>query len=126
MNICFAVQKDEGIDSVVYGHFGSAPAFVVVNTVEENISTVTNRDRDHVHGACNPMKAIGDAVVDAVVVGGIGAGALTRLNAEGIKVFKAVENTIKGNLALFHENKLPELTINHTCGGHGQGCAHNS
>ncbi|MHB8110423.1 MAG: NifB/NifX family molybdenum-iron cluster-binding protein [Syntrophorhabdaceae bacterium] len=125
MNICFAVLKDEGLSSTVYGHFGSAPAFVVVDTAQEDVSSVVNRDRDHVHGACNPMKAMGDAIVDAVVVGGIGAGALTRLNAEGIKVYKAVENTIKENLALFYENKLPELTMHHTCGGHGQGCAHN-
>ncbi|MBP1749023.1 MAG: putative dinitrogen iron-molybdenum cofactor biosynthesis protein [Deltaproteobacteria bacterium] len=125
MKLCFAVTKDEGAESAVYGHFGSAPAFIVVNTEDNVMSKIVNSDMNHIHGACNPMKAIGGTEVDAVVVGGIGAGALTRLNAEGIKVFKAVGNTIKDNLALHKENRLPELTINHTCGGHAGECAHH-
>jgi predicted Fe-Mo cluster-binding NifX family protein len=125
MKLCFAVQKDEGVESLVYGHFGSAPAFVVVNTEDNAIFKIVNGDMNHVHGACSPMKAIGGADIDAVVVGGIGAGALNGLNARGIKVFKATEETIKENLALFHENRLPELTMLHTCGGHEGGCAHH-
>ena len=125
MKLCFAVGKDEGVESVVYGHFGSAPAFIVVNTADNAISKIVNSDLNHVHGACSPMKAIGGADIDAVVVGGIGAGALNGLNARGIKVFKATEDTIKDNLALFQENKLPELTMLHTCGGHAGGCAHH-
>ena len=31
---------------------------------------------NHVHGACNPIMAIGGQDIDAVVVGGIGAGAI--------------------------------------------------
>jgi predicted Fe-Mo cluster-binding NifX family protein len=125
MKLCFAVEKDEGTESSVFGHFGSAPAFIVVDTEDSAIFKIVNSDMDHIHGACNPMKAIGGADIDAVVVGGIGAGALNGLNARGIKVFKAMENTIKENLALFHDNKLPELTMLHTCGGHAGGCAHN-
>ena len=125
MKLCFAVQKDEGVESLVYGHFGSAPEFVVVNTEDNAIFKIVNGDMNHVHGACSPMKAIGGADIDAVVVGGIGAGALNGLNARGIKVFKAMEETIKENLALFHENRLPELTMLHTCGGHQGDCAHH-
>ncbi len=125
MKLCFAVQKDEGAASVVYGHFGSAPAFIVVNTDDNAMFRIVNSDMDHIHGACNPVKAIGGADIDAVIVGGIGAGALNGLNARGIKVFKAAESTIAENLALFHENKLTELTIDRTCGGHAGGCAHH-
>lgn len=125
MKLCFAVQKDEGVESVVYGHFGTAPAFIVVNTADNAISKIVNSDLNHIHGACNPMKALGGADIDAVVVGGIGAGALSGLNARGIKVFKATEDTIKDNLALFQENRLPELTMLHTCAGHDGGCAHH-
>ena len=32
MKVCFPVQKDEGIESQVYNHFGSAPVFIVVDT----------------------------------------------------------------------------------------------
>jgi len=125
MKLCFAVQKDDGVESLVYGHFGTAPAFIVVNTEDSAIFKIVNNDMDHIHGACNPMKAIGGADIDAVVVGGIGAGALNGLNARGIKVFKAMEDTIRENLALFHEDRLPELTMLHTCGGHADGCAHH-
>jgi predicted Fe-Mo cluster-binding NifX family protein len=64
--------------------------------------------------------------VDAVVVGGIGAGAIMRLNAEGIKVYRAMVPMVKGNMDLFKDDNLPELSMQHACGGHGigGGCAH--
>ena len=125
--MCFAVQKDDGVESVVYGHFGSAPAFVIVDTEGNGAETVNNRDLNHVHGACNPIQAIGGRSVDAVVVGGIGAGAINRLNAEGIRVYRAVAQTVKQNLDLLKESKLPELSVQHACGGHQHGaggCGH--
>ena len=126
MKICFAVEKDEGIESIVYNHFGSAPAFVVVDTALDQSDTVNNADADHVHGACNPIAAIGGKDVDAVVVGGIGAGAIRGLNSRGIRVYGAVVPTIRGNLDILKTTGLPELTMQHACGGHGRqgGCAH--
>jgi len=127
MKVCFAVQKDDGVESVVYGHFGSAPAFIMVDTDVDGTETVNNRDLNHVHGACNPIQAIGGLKPDAVVVGGIGAGAITRLNAEGVKVYRAAAETVKQNLDLLKESRLPELSVQHACGGHqgGQGgCGH--
>jgi predicted Fe-Mo cluster-binding NifX family protein len=122
MKVCFPVDKDEGIESAVYGHFGSAPTFVVIDTNQENVGTISNANRIHEHGACNPIMALGGKQVDAVVVGGIGAGALMKLNAEGIKVYRAVEQTVKENLDLLKDSLLPELTVNQTCGGHAGGC----
>jgi predicted Fe-Mo cluster-binding NifX family protein len=122
MKVCFPVEKDEGIESAVYGHFGSAPTFVVIDTNQENVGTISNANRIHEHGACNPIMALGGKQVDAVVVGGIGAGALMKLNAEGIKVYRAVEQTVKENLDLLKDSLLPELTVNQTCGGHAGGC----
>ena len=89
MKVCFPVLKAEGMDSEVYGHFGSAPAFMVVETENNTTTTITNSDQHHAHGACNPLKALDNQRVDAIVVGGIGAGALTKLNQQGIKVFQA-------------------------------------
>ena len=77
MKICFPVQNDNGIESTVYNHFGSAPAFVVIDTDTNNVTSINNRDQHHSHGACNPMKALDNQEIDAIVVGGIGAGALT-------------------------------------------------
>jgi predicted Fe-Mo cluster-binding NifX family protein len=124
MKVCFAVEKDEGTSSKVYDHFGSAPTFILVDTEFGRETIVDNKDRNHVHGACNPIMAIGGQAVDAVVVGGIGAGALMKLNADGIKVYRSVKETVKDNLDLLKDNKLPELTVHHTCKGHQEGCGH--
>ncbi len=124
MKVCFAVQEDQGVESIVYNHFGSAPAFIVFDTELQTAVTVNNRDLNHVHGACSPVKAIGGQDVEAVVVGGIGAGAIRGLNAAGIKVYGSVKETVKDNLDLFIENKLPELSMSNACGGHQGGCGH--
>ena len=125
MKVCFAVEKDEGINSAVYGHFGSAPVFVMVDTETGTVGTVGNKDLNHVHGACNPIQAIGGQGVDAVVVGGIGAGAISGLNARGIRVYGSAAETVKQNIDLLKEGKLPLLALQHACGGHtGGGCAH--
>ena len=126
MRICFPAQNNEGLDSAVYNHFGSAPLFMVVDTDTDNVTSINNQDQHHVHGACNPMKALDNQKVDAIVVGGIGAGALTRLNQMGIVVHRAQAATIRENLALFASKTLPELTLQGCCGGHSKdgGCAH--
>lgn len=129
MKVCFPVQRDEGIESRVFSHFGSAPAFVVVDTETNAVSIISNGDRHHAHGACNPIKALDNQKVDAVVTGGIGAGALSRLNQMGIRVHSAQAPTVRENLELFASGSLPEYALQGCCGGHGHGhrqggCAH--
>ena len=126
MRIAFPVQDDVGIDSVVYNHFGSAPVFVIVDPETNSAVSVSNRDQHHAHGACNPLRALDDQRVDAVIVGGIGAGALTKLNRMGIKVHRSVAATVRENLALFGADELPIIEVKGSCGGHaaGGGCAH--
>jgi predicted Fe-Mo cluster-binding NifX family protein len=126
MKIAFPTQDDRGMESPVYGHFGSAPYFIIVDDETGNIEAVSNRDMDHIHGQCQPMKALGRNKVDAVVVGGIGAGALNGLLSAGIKPFRAIEGTVADNLKLVKAGALPQFTFSQTCAGHGAGgpCAH--
>ncbi|OHE59754.1 MAG: diguanylate cyclase [Thermodesulfovibrio sp. RBG_19FT_COMBO_42_12] len=126
MKVCFPVAEVNGIESEVYGHFGSAPTFVIVETDTSKITTVNNKDQNHEHGACNPLKKLNNQHVDAMVVGGIGMGALNILNHSGIKVFQAQASTVRENIALLKEGGLPEFTPQNTCAGHGQGggCGH--
>ncbi|MCJ7772120.1 MAG: diguanylate cyclase [Desulfobacterales bacterium] len=126
MKIAFPTQENNGLDSKVYSHFGSAKIFVIVNTGDGSSETVFNQNLDHQHGQCQPMIALGGNHVDSVVVGGIGGGALCKLNAEGKKVFRAAEGSVRENLELIKLNKLPEITIDQTCAGHSEigGCAH--
>ena len=124
MKIGFPVASDEGMESAVYGHFGSAPAFVVVDTEKNEVRSIRNQDLHHVHGACNPIQALDGQMLDLLIVGGIGGGALGKLNALGIKVYGAVAGTVKENLALFRENGLQELSKDHSCKAHQGGCGH--
>lgn len=124
MKVCFPVQANDGFESEVYGHFGSATMFIVVDTETNQMSVINNRDMHHVHGACNPIKAINGQNVDAIVVGGIGAGALSRLNQSGIRVYQAQAQIVKDNMVMFKSQSLPEITLQHCCGGHEGGCAH--
>lgn len=126
MKVCFPVTENQGLESQVYGHFGSAPGFVVVDILTNETTAINNSDQIHQHGACNPLAGLGGQQVDAVVVGGIGGGALHKLNAAGMRVFQAQKGTIAANIALFRTNELPEYMPGHTCGGHGHshGCSH--
>ncbi len=126
MKVCFPVLENHGLESRVHGHFGSAPGFVVVDMATNEITAINNGDRIHQHGACNPVAGLGGHQVDAIVVGGIGGGALYKLNAAGVRVFQAQEGTIAENIELFRANELPEYMPGHTCGGHGHGhgCSH--
>jgi predicted Fe-Mo cluster-binding NifX family protein len=124
MKVGFAIQTNDGIESKVYDHFGSAPAFIIVDTEGKDVLTVNNRDLHHVHGACNPITALDGKSVDAMVVGGIGSGAITKLNAMGVKVYASVAPTVKENLELLSQNKLAELSVYNACRAHQGGCGH--
>ncbi len=126
MKVCFPVESDNGLKSIVYNHFGSAPMFAIIDTESSEISLVINADAGHAHGSCSPIKALSGQIVDAVVVGGIGRGALTKLTGAGITVFKAKGGTIEENVSLLSGLQLQEFSLLETCGGHGHGggCSH--
>jgi predicted Fe-Mo cluster-binding NifX family protein len=129
MRICFPVGQNEGFESRIHGHFGSAPVFLVVDSDSGQVVEIVNRDLQHAHGACSPLKALGGHPVDAVVVAGIGGGALAGLARAGIQVLEAGADTVGENLTLARQGTLhvwsPERS---TCGshGHGNGCGHHT
>ena len=122
MKVGFAVELNRGLESIVYGHFGSAPAFIIVDTELKQVSAVENSDAHHVHGACNPIMALGGNNIDAMVVGGIGPGAITKLNAMGVKVYRAGAGTVKENIFLLQESGLQELSMMDSCREHKGQC----
>jgi len=125
MRIAFPSEDDQGLESRVYGHFGSAPHFIVVDTDTGSCAPIINQNREHAHGQCQPIAALGGEAIDAVVVGGIGGGALRKLNDAGIRIYRAVEGSIRENVTLVRAGRLPEFTLDQTCAGHGTGeCTH--
>ena len=119
MKIAIPVAEYRELKSPVYGHFGSAPAFALVDSETLSVEALGNRDHAHVHGACSPLKALAGARPDAVIVGGIGAGALLGLRAAGIKVYRAAGGTVADAVRQFKAAELPEIEEDGVCAGHG-------
>lgn len=67
MNICVPTLEDKGMDSVAYGHFGSAPYFIMVDVAAGATKTIHNGNEHHAHGACNPLAALGGSLVSIVI-----------------------------------------------------------
>jgi predicted Fe-Mo cluster-binding NifX family protein len=126
MKIAFPSQKNNHLDSPVYSHFGTANYFIIVDEETDGLEAIPNADLDHAHGNCQPLAALGGKIVDAVVVGGIGRGALKKLQTAGITVYRAVAGTVADNLVLIKNGTLPEFTPDQTCAGHTTigGCVH--
>ena len=132
MKICFPVTSNDGLESQVFDHFGSAPMFLMVDAKTGEITEQLNQDKGHGHGQCQPLKALAGQTVDAIVVGGIGRGALNGLRQAGLKVFQAQPGSVACNLSQITEGTLPELSLKDVCGGHtgahghGHGAGHGS
>jgi predicted Fe-Mo cluster-binding NifX family protein len=60
MQICIPVMDDRGLDSPVSAHFGSAPAFMIVDTDSGHCRIIANNNHHHAHGMCQPLAAFKD------------------------------------------------------------------
>lgn len=119
MRICIPVEKDEGLASRVYGHFGSAPFFAVFDTATERLEVVPNMDHHHVHGQCNAVAALSERTVDLLVTGGIGARAAERLRSMGIRICLAEgEGTVANVIQSWRAGALREMEPHQACSTH--------
>jgi predicted Fe-Mo cluster-binding NifX family protein len=127
MNICIPVTADQGLDSPVSAHFGSAPIFMMVDVATGVCRAIPNANQHHGHGMCQPLAALAGEQFDGMVVGGIGMGALNKLRAANVKVFLSEYLTVAETLAALKAGTLREVTPATACShhahdaGHGQG-----
>ena len=121
MNVCVPVLEDKGLQSPISPHFGSAPLFMVVDAATGSTRAIQNRNLHHQHGMCQPLLALEGEDIGALVVGGIGMGALSRLQASGLRVFIADGGTVEEVLQAMKAGTLPEATPAMACSHHGQG-----
>lgn len=131
MNILIPIHAENGLQSEISVHFGSAPAYLVVNTENGALRTISNRNRHHANGGCAPLALIHEAKVEAMIVGGIGAGALGRLSAENIVVFFAEHHTAQEALDALKAGQLSRMHAVQACAGHdhshgGGHCHHHA
>jgi predicted Fe-Mo cluster-binding NifX family protein len=118
VQLCIPVIEDRGLESRVSGHFGSAPGFMIVDTDSGQRELVTNTNAHHAHGMCQPLAALAGHAVDAVVVGGIGGGALMRLRSAGIVVYRASRPTVGELVAALAAGTLEEVGLEGACASH--------
>lgn len=119
MNICIPIEKNDGLQAMVYGHFGSAPYFAIFDTRKGTLEIVNNGDLNHAHGQCNPIGALSGRSVNVLVTGGIGARAIEKLNSMGIRVCRAGANaTVEDVLKSFEAGELTEIGIQDGCSHH--------
>lgn len=121
MRVCIPVNADAGIYSSICEHFGSAPMFMVVDTDSGACRALTNRNAHHAHGMCQPLEALHGERLDALVVAGIGAGALMKVTAAGMAVYLAEHATVEEIVKAFHAGTLRPVTPDRACAGHGHG-----
>ncbi len=119
MRLCIPTSTDEGAASAVYGHFGSAPFFVILDTETGAVETVENGDAHHAHGMCQPLSRLDGKKIDAVICGGMGMRAVAALRQAGIRAFRAGEGRAADVAGLLSAGKLEEITPENACSSHG-------
>ena len=120
MNICIPVENNNGLNSAICAHFGSAPAFMIVDTETNACRIIQNQNNHHAHGMCAPLAMLQGESIDGMLVGGIGMGALNKLAAANIQVFSAEQCTVQQAIDAFHSGTLKPMQPGMACRGHGR------
>ncbi len=119
MKICIPIEQNNGMDSLTYGHFGSAPYFLIYDSHTMTHEILNNAHAEHEHGMCNPITPLLEKGVTAVIVSGMGAKALMNLQAMDIQVFKLAESTsIKNIVSRLDFSQMEQLNSENCCSHH--------
>ena len=118
MKVCIPVEEDQEFSSRVCSHFGSAPIFMLIDTDTSDCEAVLNTNQHHAHGMCMPLRVLQGKKFDALVVKGIGMGALGKLNASGIDVYMAAHATVGETIDALQAGSLKRMEPSMACPGH--------
>lgn len=111
MLVALPVESDKKENSILFGHFAVAPGFVTFDTETGDYGYIENSDgKADGGGSRNASERLASAGVTAVIAGGIGMGAINRLNSMGIRVYGSLSGMVLYELKLLESGKLPEMT----------------
>ena len=109
----------KGISGELSFHFGHALAFTIVEydiQTKKVIQVEVVRNVAHQHGACmRPIKLLLNSNINEVVIGGIGRKPLQGFHQVSIDVYQGINGTVKENLNLFLNGKLPAFKNDGGC-----------
>ncbi|MBN2724976.1 MAG: NifB/NifX family molybdenum-iron cluster-binding protein [Deltaproteobacteria bacterium] len=118
MKICIPVEKGTIEANRVCPHFGSTPFFALFDSETDSITIHPNSNDHSAHGQCNPAGTVMNLGAKALLIGGIGARALQKLNAAGIKVYRATGETLDDAISKIKSGTLPLFDPTSSCAGH--------
>lgn len=106
MKIAFPIKTDNGLESEIYDHFGTAEQFIIVDSESRTFEIAENQKCSDEKSPCKSHQFAKELTIDAVVTHCIGQGSLRNLNASTITVYQAQEGSLLDNLALMEQGKL--------------------
>lgn len=118
MKICMPVLEAKGMDSVVFGHLGSAPFFALYDTEKQTVSFVDNNESEHEHGQCMPVAALKKIGAEAVLCKGMGMRAANFLIEAGITPNMVDAETISDALVQFNAKNVTVMNASNACQHH--------
>ncbi len=119
MRICIPTENSLGRESLISDHFGSSRFFTICDLDKNELRVVVNDSHHHVHGQCNPITALQELKVDAVICRGMGRRAVQSLAGEGIKVYISNTPSVEISLRNFAQGLLSQISVDEACRGHG-------
>jgi len=126
--VAIACEDGAGLNSEVSGHFGHTPFFLVALIRGSTaIDTRTVKAPGHGEG-CRMPDFVERLGAQALVVGGLGAGAAARLDALGVEVFAGASGPVGDALRAICDQTLAQNEAScagggsegHACGHHGK------
>jgi len=119
MRIAIPTQDKNGRQSIVFGHFGSAPYYAIYDDSTDELVFIENDEKKHVHGQCQPTAELTKKSVKAIICNGLGGRAINNLNSLGIKVYFGDNiETIGELLKSYKARALREFSAENACPGH--------
>ncbi len=118
-----------GMDAGRSDHFGHSDLFTLIEVENDKVVGIsTHENVAHESGGCmTPVRALAEAGVKKMIVGGMGAMPLAICAEIGLTVYFAAKNEyglVKDVAAAFVEGKLPVMNADQACNGGGSNCQH--
>ena len=105
--IAIPVKSHSSRDDQVYGHFGKAPVYHVINDINDpSKDEALENKSNHFDGELSPPDFLNSKHIDVLITSSIGKGAYNKLNIHGVKIYRTKKQSIADILREYSENKL--------------------